>query len=99
MEVKAIKIGDSVGIIFPKEANMHEGDIFRLRIIDDTYVLTPKTAVTAFYEQIVEQKRIPFDLALSERQKKTRIIQRLAQDSLVRELDTDEKIEAWLNEE
>lgn len=61
--------------------------------------MTPKTAVTAFYEQIVEQKRIPFDLALSERQMKTRIIQRLAQDSLVRELNTDEKIEAWLNEE
>lgn len=42
MEVKAIKIADSVGIIFPKEANMHEGDIFSLRIIDDTYVLSPK---------------------------------------------------------
>lgn len=42
MEVKAIKIGDSVGIIFPKEANVHEGDIFSLRIIDGTYILTPK---------------------------------------------------------
>lgn len=61
--------------------------------------LTPKTAVTAFYEQIVEQGRIPFDLALSERQKRTSNIQRLAQDLPVRELDTDEKIEAWLNEE
>lgn len=68
------------------------------RIIEELG-MTPKTAVTAFYEQIVEQKRIPFDLALSERQMKTRIIQRLAQDSLVRELNTDEKIEAWLNEE
>lgn len=68
------------------------------RIIEELE-LTPKTVVTAFYEQIVEQGRIPFDLALSERQKRTRNIQRLAQDSPVRELNTDEKIAAWLNEE
>ena len=61
--------------------------------------LTPKTAVTVFYKQIVEQGRIPFDIALSERHKRMRSIQKLAQDLPVEKLDTDEKIEEWLNED
>lgn len=61
--------------------------------------LTPKSAVTVFYKQIIEQGRIPFDIALSERHKRMKSIQKLSQNVPVRNLDTDEKIEEWLNED
>lgn len=42
MDVEVKKIGNSVGIIFPKKAQMNEGDKFTLRSFNKTYVLTPK---------------------------------------------------------
>ena len=42
MDVEVKKIGNSVGIILPKKAQMNEGDKFTLRSFNKTYVLTPK---------------------------------------------------------
>ncbi|MDT2757871.1 hypothetical protein P7G51_10815 [Enterococcus asini] len=42
MEVKVKKIGNSVGIIFPKVARMQAGEEFTLRMSKSGYILTPK---------------------------------------------------------
>ncbi|OTO15239.1 MULTISPECIES: type II toxin-antitoxin system RelB/DinJ family antitoxin [Enterococcus] len=65
----------------------------------DELGLTPKTAITVFYKQILEQGKIPFSIELSERSKLARSVQRLSEDIPVRRLDTDEKINEWINED
>ena len=40
MDVEVKKIGNSVGIIFPKKAHMSEGDKFTLRTFNNAYVLS-----------------------------------------------------------
>ena len=42
MDVEVKKIGNSVGIIFPKKSHMSEGDKFTLRTFNNAYVLTPQ---------------------------------------------------------
>lgn len=65
----------------------------------DELGLTPKTAITVFYKQILEQGKIPFSIELSERNKRALSIQRLSEDLPVRRLDTEEKIDEWFNED
>ncbi|WP_369675005.1 type II toxin-antitoxin system RelB/DinJ family antitoxin [Enterococcus faecium] len=67
--------------------------------IIDELGMSPKTAVTVFYKQIVEQGKIPFSIELSEKSKRIHNIQRLAEKLPVQKLDTDEKIEEWFNED
>lgn len=61
--------------------------------------LTPSTAITVFYKQVVEQKKIPFALELSDKNKVIVDIQKYAEKLPVEKLDTKEKIENWLNED
>ena len=44
MDDEVKKIGNSVGIIFPKSIQMGVGDKFTLRTFNNAYVLTPKIA-------------------------------------------------------
>ena len=67
--------------------------------IIDELGMNPKTAVTVFYKQIVEQGKIPFSIELSEKSRQIHTIQRLAEKLPTRKLDTDEKIEEWFNED
>ena len=67
--------------------------------IIDELGMSPKTAVTVFYKQIVEQGKIQFSIELSEKSKRIHNIQRLAEKLPVQKLDTDEKIEEWFNED
>lgn len=67
--------------------------------IIDQLGLTPKTAITVFYKQILEQGKIPFPIELSQRNKLTLSIQKSAKELPVKTLDTDEKILEWLEED
>ena len=42
MEVKARKIGNSIGAIFPKDISPRVGDTFTILKVGDTYIMKPK---------------------------------------------------------
>ncbi len=42
MEIKARKIGNSVGAIFPKDISPEIGETFTILKVEDTYILKPK---------------------------------------------------------
>lgn len=42
MEIKARKIGNSIGAIFPKDISPKVGETFTIIKVDDTFILKPK---------------------------------------------------------
>ncbi|MBC9722104.1 type II toxin-antitoxin system RelB/DinJ family antitoxin [Enterococcus durans] len=60
--------------------------------------LNATTAITILYKQVVARGEFPVDIKLSEEEKKRIRLQQLTKDMPVDVLDTDEKLDVWLNE-
>lgn len=59
--------------------------------------LTPTTAITMFYKRLVAEKGLPFSTKLTDREKNDLAIQELTSDWPTEDLDSPEKIKAWMN--
>lgn len=60
--------------------------------------LNPTTAITILYKQVVARGEFPVEIKLSEEEKQGIRLQQLTKDMPVDFLDTDEKLEEWLDE-
>lgn len=57
--------------------------------------LTPTTAITMLYKRIVANGSLPFDVALTEREKASLDLLSATKNLPVTKLDTQEKLEKW----
>ncbi|HCE11439.1 type II toxin-antitoxin system RelB/DinJ family antitoxin [Enterococcus sp.] len=61
--------------------------------------LTPTTAITILYKQVVARGEFPVAIKLSEAEKHAIQLLQLTKNQPVKELVTDSEIEEWLNED
>lgn len=61
--------------------------------------LTPTTAITMLYKRIVANGSLPFDVALTEREKASLDLLNTTKNLPVTKLDTQEKLEKWFADE
>lgn len=61
--------------------------------------LTPTTAITMLYKRIVANGSLPFDVALTEREKASLDLLSATKNLPVTKLDTQEKLEKWFADE
>ncbi|WP_312540726.1 type II toxin-antitoxin system RelB/DinJ family antitoxin [Enterococcus sp.] len=61
--------------------------------------LTPTTAITILYKQVVARGEFPVAIKLSEVEKHAIQLLQLTKNQPVKELVTDSEIEEWLNED
>lgn len=59
--------------------------------------INPTTAITMFYKRLVARGGLPFSAELTQREKDELAIQKMTANWPTEELDTPQKIEAWLN--
>lgn len=61
--------------------------------------LTPTTAITMFYKRLVAENGLPFSTKLTQREQDELAIQQLTANWPVENLDTPEKIKAWMDKD
>ncbi|MGG5314934.1 type II toxin-antitoxin system RelB/DinJ family antitoxin [Enterococcus sp. AZ072] len=61
--------------------------------------MNPTTAITILYKQVVARGEFPMEIKLSDEAKAGIRLRELTKNMPVEMLDTQEKLEAWLNEE
>jgi len=69
------------------------------QVVLDDIGLSPATAITAFYKQLVAQGGMPFDLKQTPRQQAILDLQRAAATRPINNLNDQQRLEAWLNDE
>ena len=61
--------------------------------------MNPTTAITILYKQVVARGEFPLEIKLSEEKWQAMRLREITKNINPERLDTDEKLEAWLNEE
>lgn len=61
--------------------------------------LTPTTAIVMFYKRLVAEDGLPFSTKLTEREKNELAIQQMTEDWPTEDLDTPQKIKAWMDKD
>jgi DNA-damage-inducible protein J len=65
----------------------------------DQLGLTPTTAITAFYKRVIAEGGLPFEVKLSQSERRERELIDAVSTLPVQRLTTKDDVVAWLNEE